>query len=132
MRNASRAVTAVMATAILRSAPEVAPSSAPVSQNSRMDDFGYRPSDVKVAIFIADPGGTVEIRNTSDQVVFTIPGNGGSIVSMGADGQPTGYSVWQVDFTPFNTPGTYRLYVPAWNAQSYDFDLEPNVYDEVG
>ena len=51
---------------------------------------------------------------------------------MGADGQPTGYSVWQVDFTPFSTPGTYRLYVPAWNAQSYDFELEPNVYDEVG
>jgi len=37
-----------------------------------------------------------------------------------------------VNFTPFSTPGTYRLYVPSWNAQSYDFKLDPNVYNEVG
>jgi hypothetical protein len=117
--------------AALVAAP-VAVSAAPVTQNIKMDYFGYRPGDVKVAIFIADPGGTVQIRNTSDQVVFTIPTSGGSITSMGADGQPTGHTVWQVNFTPFSTPGTYRLYVPSWNAQSYDFKLDPSVYNEVG
>ena len=119
------------ALAALVAAP-VAMSAAPVTQNIKMDNFGYRPGDVKVAIFIADPGGTVQIRNTSDQVVFTIPTSGGSITSMGADGQPSGHTVWQVNFTPFSTPGTYRLHVPSWNAQSYDFKLDPNVYNEVG
>src|SRR5215213_11564368 len=105
---------------------------ASVTQDIKMDNFGYRPSDAKVAIFTADPGATVQIRNTSDAVVFTVPTNGGSITSMGADGQPSGDTVWQVDFTPFNTPGAYRLYVPAWNQQSYDFKLDANVYNEAG
>src|SRR5687767_3662734 len=63
---------------------------APVTQNIKLDNFGYRPSDPKVAIFTANPGATVQIRNTSDTVVYTIPNNGGSITSMGADGQPSG------------------------------------------
>src|SRR5947207_15962650 len=61
---------------------------APVTPNIKMDNFGYRPGDIKVAIFTADPGATVQIRNTSDAIVFTVPSNGGSITSMGADGQP--------------------------------------------
>lgn len=107
-------------------------SAAPVTQNIKMDHFGYRPTDVKVAIFTADPGTTVQVRNTSDTVVYTIPSSGGSITSQGADGQPSGDTVWQVNFTPFSTPGTYRLYVPAWNQQSYDFKIDANVYNEVG
>ncbi len=47
--------------------------SAPVSQAIKMDYFGYRPSDTKIAIFSADPGSTVEIRDTSNAVVYTIP-----------------------------------------------------------
>ena len=105
---------------------------APVAPNIKMDYFGYRPGDVKVAIFTADPGATVQIRNTSDAVVFTVPSNGGSITSMGADGQPSGDTVWQVNFGPFNVAGTYRLYVPAWNQQSYDFKVDANVYNDVG
>ena len=62
---------------------------APVTQNIKLDNFGYRPSDPKVAIFTANPGATVQVRNSSDAVVFTIPTNGGSITSMGADGQPS-------------------------------------------
>ena len=105
---------------------------APVTPNIKMDYFGYRPGDVKIAIFTADPGATVQIRNTSDAVVFTVPSNGGSITSMGADGQPSGDNVWQVNLTPFNVAGNYRLYVPAWNQQSYDFKLDANVYNDVG
>jgi endoglucanase len=107
-------------------------SAAPVTQAIKMDNFGYRPTDVKVAIFIQDPGGVVQIKDVNDVVVFTIPGDGGSITSMGFDNQPSGHNVWQVDFTPFTTAGTYRLYVPAWNQQSYDFKLDVNVYNEVG
>jgi hypothetical protein len=105
---------------------------APVTQNIKIDHFGYRPNDVKIAIFTADPGAAVQIRNASDTVVYTIPTNGGSITSMGADGQPSGDTVWQVNFTSFNTSGAYRLYVPSWNQQSYDFDISEDVYNEVG
>jgi len=118
-----------MAALIALSSPVLA---APVTPNIKMDYFGYRPSDVKVAIFTANPGATVQFRNTSDAVVFTVPNNGGSITSMGADGQPSGDTVWQVNFTPFNAAGTYRLYVPSWNQQSYDFKLDANVYNDVG
>ena len=105
---------------------------APVTQSIKLDHFGYRPNDVKVAIFTAAPGATVQIRNTSDTVVYTIPTNGGSITSMGADGQPSGDTVWQVNFTGFTTPGTYRIYSPSMNQQSYDFVLANNVYNDVG
>ena len=105
---------------------------APVTPNIKMDYFGYRPGDIKVAIFTADPGATVQIRNARDTVVFTVPTSGGSITSLGADGQPSGDTVWQVNFTPFNIAGTYRLYVPSWNQQSYDFKLDANIYNDVG
>ena len=85
---------------------------APVTQSIKFDHFGYRPNDVKVAIFTANPGATVQIRNTSDTVVYTIPTNGGSIVSMGAAGQPSGDTVWQVNFTPSIRPATTASTAP--------------------
>jgi|GEM_PF-1776700 len=105
---------------------------APVTQSIKFDHFGYRPNDVKVAIFTANPGATVQIRNASDTVVYTIPTNGGSITSMGADDQPSGDTVWQVNFSAFATPGTYRIYVPSLNQQSYDFVINNDVYNEAG
>jgi endoglucanase len=105
---------------------------APVTQEIKMDYFGYRPDDAKIAIFTTDPGSTVQVRTTGDAVVYTVPTDGGSIVSMGDDGQPTGDTVWQVDFSGFSTEGSYRLYVPAWDEQSYDFDLADDVYSDVG
>ncbi len=74
----------------------------------------------------------MEVRTTSDSVVYTVPTDGGSITSMGADGQPTGDNVWQVDFSGFTTAGSYRLYVPSWGEQSYDFDLADDVYNDAG
>jgi endoglucanase len=105
---------------------------APVSMAIKMDYFGYRPDDTKIAVLTADPGATVEVRTTADAVVYTVPTDGGSITYMGVEGQPSGDEVWQVDFSPFSTAGTYRLYVPALGAQSYDFDLKSDVYTAAG
>jgi endoglucanase len=105
---------------------------APVSQEIKMDYFGYRPNDTKIAIFTTDPGATVQVRTTGDSVVYTVPTDGGSLASMGFDDQPTGDNVWQVDFSGFTTEGSYRLYVPAWDEQSYDFDLADDVYNDAG
>src|SRR5687767_8140065 len=107
----------------------VAVSAAPISQAIKTDHFGYRPNDVKIAIFSANPGPSVEIRNSSDAVVLAIPSGGGSITSKGADGAPSGDTIWWVDLSSLTTPGTYRLYSPSLSAQSYDFEIKTNVYN---
>jgi len=104
---------------------------APVSTAFKVDNFGYRPGDSKVAVLSANPGASVQVRDTFDTVVFQVPGDGGSISAMGDDGAASGDNIWWVDFTAFDTPGTYRLYSPSLNAQSYDFDIRGDVYAEV-
>jgi len=106
-------------------------SAAPVTQEIKLDYFGYRPSDSKTAIISANPGSSVEIKNTSDQTIYTIPGDGGSIVSKGNDGAPSGDDVWWIDFSLFNTPGTYRMFIPSLNAQSYDFEISEDIYNQT-
>ncbi len=100
----------------------------PVTPALKVDHFGYRPDDLKVAVASANPGATVEIRNLADAVVFTIPLNGGSIVAKGFDGAPSGDTVWWIDFSTFVTPGNYRLVSPSLGAQSYDFAVRDDVY----
>ena len=50
-----------------------AAGAAPVSSAIKIDHFGYRPNDTKVAVFSADPGAVVEIRDLTDGLVYTIP-----------------------------------------------------------
>ena len=83
---------------------------APVSNEIKIDHFGYRPADTKIAIFSANPGSTVEIRDAFDSVVFHVPLDGGSIQSRGNDGPPSGDDVWWVDFSGLNAPGIYRVF----------------------
>lgn len=104
---------------------------APVSLAIKLDTFGYRTTDPKVAVFSANPGATVELRNLADVNQLTI--SGGSILSMGADNANySGDTLWHVDFSAFTTPGTYRLYSPTLAAQSYDFEIRDNIYNAVG
>ena len=104
---------------------------APVSQHIKLDNFGYRPTADKIAVFSADPGATVKVRNSNDVVVFSVPDDGGSITFKGDDGAPSGDTVWWVEFSPFDTPGIYRLYSPALAAQSYDFEIGAEVYGDA-
>ena len=106
-------------------------SAADTTTSIKIDVFGYRPSDSKVAVFSENPGSTVEVRNLAAQVIFTIPNDGGSITSKGNDGAPSGDNVWWVDFSPFSTAGTYRLYSSALLKQSYDFVIADDVYNQV-
>ncbi|HSN54145.1 MAG TPA: glycoside hydrolase family 9 protein [Candidatus Sulfomarinibacteraceae bacterium] len=104
---------------------------APVTTDIKLDPFGYRPGDPKVAVFSADPGATVEVRTTGDIVVLTVPTDGGSIVSKGFDGDPSGDTIWWVDLSDLDEPGTYRLYSAALGAQSVDFAVRDDVYEAV-
>ncbi|NNL95117.1 MAG: glycoside hydrolase family 9 protein, partial [Xanthomonadales bacterium] len=102
-----------------------------VNHQIKVDHFGYRPGDLKLAIVSANPGASVQLRDTSNTVVYTIPADGGSITSMGNDGLPSGDDVWWVDFSAFSTPGTYHVYSPTLSGQSYDFEIRENIYNEV-
>ena len=109
-----------------------APLGAQVSTVIKLDNFGYRPGDAKVAVFSADPGAAVEVRSADDDtVVFTVPADGGSIAAKGYDGQSSGDTVWWVDFSPLAAAGTYRLYSSALAARSYDFEIAPDIYRPV-
>jgi endoglucanase len=101
---------------------------ASVTQAIKTDHLGYRPADPKIAILSANPGSSVEVRDPADVVRFRVPLDGGSITSKGFDG-PSGDNVWWVDFSTFQTPGTYRLYSPTLAAQSYDFVIADDVYN---
>jgi len=107
------------------------PEAAQIRHTIKLDHFGYRPGDAKIAVFSADPGDTVEVRDTNDTLVMTVPTDGGSITSMGVDGTPSGDAVWWVDFSPLNAAGTYRLFCPSLSGQSYDFVVAEDVYRQA-
>jgi len=96
----------------------------------KLDHFGYRPDDAKVAIFTADPGSTVQVRTDAGAVVFSVPGGGGSIRRREGDGCGA-REVWWVDFSPFRTGGRYHLFSAALGARSYEFVIAPDVYADV-
>jgi hypothetical protein len=101
------------------------------SLSVKLDHFGYRPADRKIAVFTADPGATVQVRNLADTVLYTVPTDGGSISSQGADAH-SGDNVWWVDFSGFTTAGSYRLYSSSLGAQSYNFEIRNDIYNAPG
>jgi hypothetical protein len=119
------AILASLAAAVL--AP---PAPAAVTQQIRLDNFGYRPDSPKVAVFTADPGATVQVRRLDGALAFTVPTDGGSISARGFDSH-SGDTVWWVDFTPLSSPGDYRLHSAALGGESYPFTIAASVYDPV-
>jgi endoglucanase len=96
----------------------------------RLDHFGYRPGDPKVAIFTEDPGGPVQVRTADGQTEFVVPADGGSIARKGED-PCSGRPVWWVDFSPVEAPGTYQLVGAGLDGASYPFVIQPDVYRDV-
>ena len=96
----------------------------------KLDHFGYRPDDVKVAVYSSDPGPAVEVRSSAGSAVFRVPADGGSISRKGWDAM-SGDRVWWVDFSPLVAPGRYRLFSPTLNDASYEFRIAPDVFDGV-
>ncbi len=101
-----------------------------VAMPVKLDNFGYRPGDTKVAIFTADPGGAVQVRTPAGAVAFTVPADGGSIQSKGPDAG-SGDRIWWVDFTPFDARGVFHLFSASLGARSYAFVIAPDAYAEV-
>jgi hypothetical protein len=101
-----------------------------VTTSVKLDNFGYRPDDMKVAIFSANPGATVQVRTPAGAVAFAVPIDGGSISSKGKDAS-CGGQVWWVDFSPLHARGSYHLFSASLNARSYEFVVASDVYNDV-
>lgn len=104
-----------------------------------VDQFGYRPLDRKVAVLVVPPETeTVSSRQQiinlkvisipSQQVVFSGPAqpwNDGAIHSQSGD-----RSLW-FDFSQVQTPGTYLIEDDTTGKQSFEFEIDQNVYRKV-
>ena len=111
-----------------------------VSPHIKIDQFGYLPESVKVAI-IADPqqgfnanesyipGGNLQLRRANDHTtVFTaapVVWNNGNTHSVSGD------RAWQFDFSSVTVPGEYYVFDPANNARSESFRIDAGVYSAV-
>ena len=110
------------------------------SQFIKIDQFGYRPNDEKIAV-ISDPqtgynavlsftpGITYEVRNwTTDDIVYSAvitPWNGGAIHAQSGD------IVYWFDFSTVTTDGSYYIFDPTNNVGSYRFEINNCVYADV-
>src|SRR4051812_19044273 len=104
-----------------------------------VDQFGWRPGDLKGAIFAdprkgqnaADrlvPGREFEVRSAAGEVVFqgTLkPWRGGQTDEISGD------RAWWADFSTLKTPGRYVLRDPKNDVQSAAFLIDDDVYDPV-
>lgn len=112
----------------------------PASANIRVDAFGYRPPDAKVAILRRPvnghdapstyaPGPQLEVRRLPGmQIVLT-----GAPVAWkaGAVHDQSGDRAWWFDFTAVSQPGVHRIVDPANSHWSEEFRIGADVYAEV-
>ncbi len=106
----------------------------------RIDQFGYRPQDHKVAVIVNpqlgfnerdsfSPGRTYEVREVkTDQRVYS-----GSITAW-AEGKidpQSGDQAWWFDFSEVTKPGSYYIYDPENKERSFPFDIRDDVYRQV-
>jgi len=93
----------------------------------RVDHFGWRPGDIKVAVILGLPGEVFELRRVGDNSVagtFTASGQ--------TSDEDSGDQVALVDFSSVTATGTYYLYHPAGDQRSYGFRIAEDVYHVVG
>ncbi|HMB00807.1 MAG TPA: glycoside hydrolase family 9 protein, partial [Spirochaetota bacterium] len=114
--------------------------SAAVSEQIIVDQLGYRCEAVK-KFMIADPqtgfnsgvsytpGASVQLRRSSDEAIMqTI-----TLIAWnsGAEHNQSGDIVWQGEITNFTNSGTYHIYDPVNDRQSYDFEIKDDVYNAL-
>ncbi|MCB0397243.1 MAG: glycoside hydrolase family 9 protein [Flavobacteriales bacterium] len=111
-----------------------------VEKNIRVDQFGYRPQDDKVAVLTDpqsgfnasesyQPGITMEVRRLYDgTTAFT---GSSALWNNGATQSQSGDKGWHFDFSALTDTGTYYVFDPANQVGSYPFIIQPHVYFEV-
>jgi hypothetical protein len=106
----------------------------------RIDQFGYRPADPKIAVIVDpelgynaevefEPGGTIEVRRADDdEVVYQ---GTPQPWSEGAVHEQSGDRGWWFDFTTVSQTGQYYLIDPVTEQRTEDFEIAKDVYDDV-
>ncbi len=94
----------------------------------RVDNFGWRTTDTKVAVLLGQAGATVELIEASTGQPVGSYNSSSPLQNDAYSGD--GYST--VDFTAFTTPGEYYLYLPALDIRSYGFRVADDTYNVVG
>jgi endoglucanase len=118
-----------------------APTTPLIDDHIKTDQFGYLPTDQKVAVISSPdpvvsqynqtspftPGSSYQLRRVSDNVsVF----NGSPTAwNSGATHNQSGDKIWWFDFSSVTTPGSYYVFDVRQNKRSYSFDIGPAVYD---
>jgi hypothetical protein len=111
-----------------------------ISPNIKVDQFGYRPNDPKIAVIARPqsgvgapsayaPGATFKIMRWSDDAeMFS-----GSIAAWnsGATHAQSGDKVWWFDFSTFGVPGEYYVLDVANNVGSNKFEIGAGVYTDL-
>ena len=106
----------------------------------RVDQFGYRPADAKVAVLVDpqtgfnaadayEPGSVLEVRRAEDdRAVFSGPPEAWQD---GAVQESSGDRGWWFDFSDVTEPGNYYVYDVEKDRRSYEFEIAEDVYNEV-
>lgn len=133
----------LLATLFIYSASLIFASPNTISENLKIDQFGYLPNAQKIAVIshpingfnnnesFAPSTGTnqYEVRRWSDDVVVfsgTITAwNNGNLHAQSGD------EVWWFDFSNLTTPGSYYIYDVGNDVGSYQFEIGAAVYDNV-
>jgi len=106
----------------------VAPPMGTLTGAVRVDNFGWRPTDTKIAVLLGKAGLAVQLI---DAATGASVGSFTSSSPLQTDAYSgDGYST--VDFSAFSTSGDYYLYVPSLNERSYLFRISGDIYDIVG
>ncbi len=92
--------------------------------NIRLNQIGFYPDASKTGIVLNSKANIFYIQTIAKKNVFT--GKIKSSVKPGLNNQFTGTA----DFTTFNIPGKYRLYVPG-SGYSYPFEIKQSVHRNV-
>jgi endoglucanase len=113
---------------------------ADISTHIKIDQFGYRPNDSKIAVIsepqqgfngneLFNPGKTYQVRRWDDNsLVFSeqiLPWQESKTQSTSGD------KGWWFDFSSLTTSGSYYIFDPQNEVRSYPFDIDNNVYRPI-
>lgn len=113
-----------------------------IDDHFRIDQFGYRPADTKIALIVEPqtgydapspytPGATLEVHRASDGLL--VYSGTPTAWNGGATNAQSGDKVWWFDFSALTTPDNYYIVDPANNTRSYGFMIYQWVYyDALG
>ena len=116
-----------------------AASAQTISKYIVIDQFGYLPTETKVAV-IRDPvtGYDAAESFTPSDVYAVVNANGEQVYigspdswSAGQEDVSSGDKAWWFDFSSVNTPGEYYILDVTNEVRSYSFKIEEGIYNEV-